>query len=269
MDRVPIREVLDEEIQQVETSRGLRLDDQHRQRPPAKQSLIGLAFSGGGIRSATFNLGVLQALAQKNLLRAFDYVSTVSGGGYIGSWLMAWMHHQQAGIQWVEECLSRKPYSSSQAADPPELHFLRDYSNYLTPRKGLLGADFWAFLAAYLRNTFLNQTILVLSLLALLLLPRLLVYLPHVLEAEEVEWAWQIPFTQRLLTSQVSALAGGMFLGLVALIFIGLNLLWVDVDNKEKYPWFARQWAVQLCVVLPLIVAASLFAYSAGHLLQE
>ena len=269
MDPVPIREVLDEEIQQVETSRGLRLDDQYPQRPPAKQSLIGLAFSGGGIRSATFNLGVLQALAQTNLLRAFDYVSTVSGGGYIGGWLMAWMHHQHIGIQWVEECLSRKPYSPSHAADPPELHFLRNYSNYLTPRKGLLGADFWAFLAAYLRNTFLNQTILVLSLLALLLLPRLLVYVPHVLEAEEAEWAWRIPFTQQLLTSQLSALAGGLFLGLVALIFIGLNLFWVDVDNDKPYPWFTRQWAVQLWVVLPLIVAASLFAYSAGHLLQE
>ena len=30
---------------------------------------IGLAFSGGGIRSATFHLGVLQGLAQARLLR--------------------------------------------------------------------------------------------------------------------------------------------------------------------------------------------------------
>ena len=41
--------------------------------------LIGLAFSGGGIRSATFNLGVLQALANANLLNKIDYLSTVSG----------------------------------------------------------------------------------------------------------------------------------------------------------------------------------------------
>ncbi|WP_409280703.1 patatin-like phospholipase family protein [Pseudomonas defluvii] len=54
----------------------------------------GLALSGGGIRSATFCLGVLQALArtqrterpeEKPLLARFDYLSTVSGGGYIGS----------------------------------------------------------------------------------------------------------------------------------------------------------------------------------------
>src|SRR5687767_7972396 len=53
----------------------------HRERP------FGLAFSGGGIRSATFNLGIIQGLAERNLLRHVDYLSTVSGGGYIGSWL--------------------------------------------------------------------------------------------------------------------------------------------------------------------------------------
>src|ERR1700736_6707071 len=45
-----------------------------------------LCLSGGGIRSASFALGVLQALARHGLLRHFHYLSTVSGGGYIGSW---------------------------------------------------------------------------------------------------------------------------------------------------------------------------------------
>src|SRR4029450_3768994 len=48
---------------------------------------IGLTFSGGGVRSSTFNLGVLQALAGAHALRAVDYLSTVSGGGYIGAFL--------------------------------------------------------------------------------------------------------------------------------------------------------------------------------------
>src|ERR1700678_1725174 len=52
--------------------------------------LTGLAFSGGGIRSAPFNLGVLQALAELKLLHRFDYLSTVSGGGYIHQWVAAW-----------------------------------------------------------------------------------------------------------------------------------------------------------------------------------
>jgi hypothetical protein len=50
-----------------------------------KRSLVGLAFSGGGIRSATTNLGVLQALAELGILPFVDYLCTVSGGGYIGS----------------------------------------------------------------------------------------------------------------------------------------------------------------------------------------
>ncbi|RCK33944.1 hypothetical protein TH9_05910 [Thalassospira xiamenensis] len=47
----------------------------------------GLALSGGGIRSATFSLGVLAALARRNILPEFDYISTVSGGGYTGCFL--------------------------------------------------------------------------------------------------------------------------------------------------------------------------------------
>jgi hypothetical protein len=56
-----------------------------------KRPIIGLAFSGGGIRSATFNLGVMQGLAKFKLLRQIDYLSTVSGGGFIGSWLITWI----------------------------------------------------------------------------------------------------------------------------------------------------------------------------------
>jgi hypothetical protein len=48
---------------------------------------VGVALSGGGIRSATFCLGVFQALAENKLLRKIDFLSTVSGGGYFGSFL--------------------------------------------------------------------------------------------------------------------------------------------------------------------------------------
>ncbi len=49
-----------------------------------------LCISGGGIRSATFALGALQGLADLGILENFDYLSTVSGGGYIGGWLTVW-----------------------------------------------------------------------------------------------------------------------------------------------------------------------------------
>jgi hypothetical protein len=56
-----------------------------------ESDLKALCFSGGGIRSATFGLGVVQSLAKHRLLTEFDYLSTVSGGGYLGSWLSAWI----------------------------------------------------------------------------------------------------------------------------------------------------------------------------------
>lgn len=53
----------------------------------ADDNLWGFCLSGGGVRSATFSLGVLQALIAQGALRRFDYMSTVSGGGYAGSCL--------------------------------------------------------------------------------------------------------------------------------------------------------------------------------------
>ena len=58
-----------------------------------------LAFSGGGIRSATFCLGITQVLARRGLLKDFDYLSTVSGGGYFGSFLSAYLGSDDAEKQ--------------------------------------------------------------------------------------------------------------------------------------------------------------------------
>ena len=55
--------------------------------PQVDRKLIGLALSGGGIRSATYALGVLQRMAKAGILRFVDVLSTASGGGYLGaSW---------------------------------------------------------------------------------------------------------------------------------------------------------------------------------------
>jgi Patatin-like phospholipase len=260
---ITVNKVLEKEFEQVETSRKLRLD-KNDSRPAARNSLIGLAFSGGGIRSATFNLGILQALAQEKLLRAFDYVSTVSGGGYIGGWLMAWMRHQKIGVQTVEEQLSAPPEAPNHSADPPEVHFLRNYSNYLTPRKGVLGTDFWAFASGYLRNTMLNLAILVLALLSLLLMPRSLTCLVHLSFAE----------------SPYLALVVGLGLALLAVVFVGFNLVSVDLlrgdpnvtqfepkARIERDRWFRRSWAVQVFIVVPLLLSAGFLSYGLGKFL--
>jgi len=62
-------------------------------------NLVGLALSGGGIRSATFSLGLLQGLRHLKLLHMFDYISTVSGGGYIGGWWSAWLSRNRIELR--------------------------------------------------------------------------------------------------------------------------------------------------------------------------
>ena len=120
------------------------------------QNLIGLAFSGGGIRSATFNLGILQGLQEFDQLRYVDYLSTVSGGGFIGSWLVA-------NVRRTAHWLGRLTDWSESIAH------LRAYSNYLSPRTGLLSADTWTMAASWARNAFLIQLTGVMWLFALLL----------------------------------------------------------------------------------------------------
>jgi hypothetical protein len=58
------------------------------------EDLVGLALSGGGIRSAMFNLGLLRAMKQSGFLRYVDYISSVSGGGYISAYYAAIGHYR-------------------------------------------------------------------------------------------------------------------------------------------------------------------------------
>jgi hypothetical protein len=137
----------------------------------AEQNLTGICFSGGGIRSATFNLGILQGLAAADRLNSFDYLSSVSGGGYIHQFLAAWISCED--IEKVKKQLQPLPGPPSARSFWPEpLRWLRRYSNYLTPQVGLFTADTWVAFAIWLRNTFLNQIVLAASLLLILLLPH-------------------------------------------------------------------------------------------------
>lgn len=203
--------------------------------------LVGLAFSGGGIRSATFNLGVLQALADLDLLRRFDYLSTVSGGGYIGSWLAAWIGRR--GFEKVNKGLrsDRKPNEFHK--EPDEIRFLRDYSNYLTPKMGFFGADTWTAIAIYLRNTLLNQAVLVLALSAVLLTPRVMMWLTQLAALH--------PACLRGRSYVVS-----LFFLAVAILFAALNFCWLArPDSSRRPPWYTRQGPIVGVIVVPLLLA--------------
>ena len=155
--------------------------------------LFGVALSGGGIRSATFCLGVLQSLASHELLPHIDFLSTVSGGGYIGGWLTTWLrregesqerqpHEVVANVQLqlspsrAQEARGRLSFQGLVFEDDPEpIHHLRAFSNYLAPRVGLFSADSWVLGAIYCRNLLLNQLALIPFILAILLGVRILV----------------------------------------------------------------------------------------------
>ena len=129
-----------------------------------------LCLSGGGIRSAAFALGIIQGLAKRDLLQKFDYLSTVSGGGYIGSFLTAWV--QRAGYEQVVDQL--KGGSGAAAEDSPLTH-LRRYSRYLTPSAGVISTDMLTVVSIYARNLILNWIMfLPFLVLALILLKVLL-----------------------------------------------------------------------------------------------
>ena len=68
--------------------------------PELKQQLTGLALSGGGVRSAAFNLGLMQSLYKSGRLKLVDYLSTVSGGGYCGALLSSELIRERDGVNW-------------------------------------------------------------------------------------------------------------------------------------------------------------------------
>jgi len=202
-----------------------------------KLNRAALCCSGGGIRSATFCLGVIQALAarsiptpapgpnenagaaqsiltpapkpndnsgttaqepssskagageaaaspaeatpESSLLSRFAYLSTVSGGGYVGSWLSSWRTRDDFAT--ILKNLTGRP--SGADTEPPEISWLRAYSNYLTPRRGIGSADTWAAASILVRNLILNWLIIIpvvcLVLLSLKLLATVAVWTAH------------------------------------------------------------------------------------------
>jgi len=123
------RGTIELEVEDPQSPSGERI-----RRPCENAGVVGLALSGGGIRSAAFCLGALQALDAAGVLKHVDYMSTVSGGGYIGCSLTASLEQlgsrpQSRGWEF--------PYRSQLREDePPALQHIRDYSNYLFPQSG-------------------------------------------------------------------------------------------------------------------------------------
>ncbi|RWX14314.1 hypothetical protein EHI45_13595 [Rhizobium leguminosarum] len=132
---------------------------------PNSPVFTGIALSGGGIRSATFCLGVLQALSEKGLLPRFDYLSTVSGGSYAGSFFGAL--YVPPIYRAVESPPPSRPDFDKSRPLQSDLGLeavrrLRDAGRYLTP-SGTSDAFYGA--AIVMRNWASVQTVIGVSLL--------------------------------------------------------------------------------------------------------
>jgi len=151
------------------------LDDEHRFLGDAAPAGGGrqrtrhsaLCLSGGGVRSASFGLGVLQGLAQAGLLDQFDYLSTVSGGGYIGGWLSAWRLRARARHE-------HDPAGQLGSRDEPGVVTrLRDFIKFLDPHTGWDSTDTWTLGGTIVRNLLVTWMVLIPLIAFAAMVPRL------------------------------------------------------------------------------------------------
>src|ERR1041385_3932867 len=214
------------------------------------QPRTALCISGGGIRSASFALGVIQGLsrlgtaAKDSFLAKIDYLSTVSGGGYVGSWLSGWAQRRGGMLPVIEELRQDTPPQEKLKPEPNPVHHLREDSNYLTPKLGLLSADTWTFFGAYFRNLLLMWVVLIPLFVVVLALPRVFVSFAV---AEKAAIGTGIEWAARLLFGW-------------ALLFVGLTRPTAKPTPKK---WFYDDGAFQILCLIPLCLFA--VAIAIGH----
>ncbi len=174
------------------------------ERPSTRHGLVGLALSGGGMRSAAFNLGVLQALHRAGLLGAVDYLSTVSGGGWIGAALQSLLREPGAPFPFAPE--------SGVPTESRVVSYLRGRSNALLP-SGLRGGVFLA--ASMIRGQLVTVALLLPAalLLAIVTAPLVLAYLrtADVADLRGLPWTW---FTRHARPA-LAAVGAWMLVGFV------------------------------------------------------
>jgi hypothetical protein len=193
-------------------------------RPKPGSNVIGLALSGGGIRSAAFCLGAMQSLDVRGLIEKLDYLSTVSGGGYIGTSMTAAM---SAGTK------GKFPFASElRTGEVPGVQHIRDHSNYLFPQ-GML--NLFGNVVVYLRGIVAN---------VLLLLPYLLLAAAFTI--------WWIRHAKAVIGSS-AAFSVTLYVLLALVVSLALWALWRSTPrgrNITDVGLGARLFAVFLVSVL-------------------
>jgi len=217
----------------------------------AIHDLTGLAISGGGIRSSTFALGVVQQLARRGYLRQFDYLSTVSGGGYIGSFITAALSSNTAHAGLAP---AQAPFGGPGDAESAAVRHLRNHSKYLVEG----GIRSFAEILFLLTHGVLVTLLLVLPWVMLLAW----VYLHWPLATQwrvAASWAmlalgvgFALAYTaglRRLRTPRLSSSLGGSLLLMLGFLLL---LLWLPA-GRSMVAGEAWKWAVAAVLLIPAL----------------
>ena len=216
-----------------------------------EENLKGIALSGGGIRAASFSLGVIQSLAKHNKLEQFEYLSTVSGGGYLGgalSWL--WSGQWKQGAECQREfgaAANNFPFGvdTRHSNDDAEMdkdqallmRHLRQNGCYLNPGEGVTGLS---LLGVIIRG-------MVMGFITLIVLASLIFSLLHLsIESLPAMFNDVTPIVI-CITALAAYIISLLVSSLVSLLFASDNCA------ESAYKW-RRGWEVYISTFMEIII---------------
>lgn len=209
-DTYKLRQVLEAEQEILTKRRKSNFGEEFAER--LDENRFGIALSGGGIRSAVINLGVLKTLQRFNILKQADYLSSVSGGGYTNSYIQGILHSDGSYDDLFQD---------------EHIKYLRGRGRYLFPGEGLM--KIW--------NIFTLTVAFVISFCMSLVSPAVVVGIAYVLHL--IVWdvfAFDI--------SEISIFIGDMLTygGIVLAIVVGIHYLFntVFVYRLHISNWYNR-----------------------------
>jgi hypothetical protein len=204
----------------------------------------GLALSGGGIRSAAFGLGVIQGLEAGGCFKEIDYLSTVSGGGYIGSALTWFLYNNNKK---GEDAQYRFPFGSRKACSRNQqggkenafLDFIRQHCNYLLPGNGL---DMISLFAVVVRTMCISLFVY----LTMMITTMIIFFKINVFETSTLNWR-SVNDHPKSLT-----LCYPIWLAIILVAVLTFSYFWFSMRTRlavgsktERYEWLIKG---QICI---------------------
>jgi len=210
--------------------------------PQPGNDVTGIALSGGGIRSATLSLGVMEVLNKNCLLSKADYLFSVSGGGYSASYIHATLYKNGS-----------TPGAFDKLFDAKDIDHIRSYDSYLAPSTGLGKVlNSFKLVGAFIYSFFMNLIWVLLFFVCLGLLSKMISV-----------WLASMPIMFRLedsapdfIVKLLYQLAYPKLLLLAALIVFG----WHFFMHVTRYviPWL---WSSRILYLLEGVLFLSALPY--------